>query len=311
MLEEGFFDDEEPQSAAVRHGLFDVMPWDEYIPFISAAIGMTVGAAWLYSACRREPHEEHSKMRALRRRRGEECALAIVPDGRLDKWNRTWRSCLAPEVYASLRKGETDPPNLPVEEGGIAGLMDEGVFRCAGCATPLYDNEARFEAGCGWPCFWTCLRDAVRERPDADGDRMELICNSCNGHLGHIFRGEKWGFPPPDERHCVNSRSLVFEKKEGGRRLDDPERLAEEAAAVEQGEEGEEGDYVESGYDKWLRHKAEEEQRAEAEAEAARRAAAAAAAHEGEGEEFYSYVDAAEDDDDEVERRADLGAIDD
>mmetsp|Transcript_68966 Transcript_68966/g.189364 ORF Transcript_68966/g.189364 Transcript_68966/m.189364 type:complete len:301 (+) Transcript_68966:75-977(+) len=225
MLEEGFFDDEEPQSAAVRHGLFDVMPWDEYIPFISAAIGMTVGAAWLYSACRREPHEEHSKMRALRRRRGEECALAIVPDGRLDKWNRTWRSCLAPEVYASLRKGETDPPNLPVEEGGIAGLMDEGVFRCAGCATPLYDNEARFEAGCGWPCFWTCLRDAVRERPDADGDRMELICNSCNGHLGHIFRGEKWGFPPPDERHCVNSRSLVFEKKEGGRRLDDPERL--------------------------------------------------------------------------------------
>ena len=39
---------------------------------------------------------------------------------------------------------------------------------------------------------------------------MELICNACNGHLGHIFRGEGWDLPPPAERHCVNARSLVF-----------------------------------------------------------------------------------------------------
>ena len=145
------------------------------------------------------------------RRRAPECALAIVPDGSKDRSEREWRRLLPPPVYASLRKGETEPPNLETEDGGLDDVLaEDGQYHCAGCGTPLDDSDARFEAGCGWPCFFTCLKGAVRERRDEDGTRMELVCNACNGHIGHIFRGEAWALPPPAERHCVNNRSLRF-----------------------------------------------------------------------------------------------------
>ena len=146
------------------------------------------------------------------KRRGEECALAIWPNGSKDKGDRAWKKELTPEVYVSLRESVTDPPNLAAAEGGFDDILTEdGTFVCAGCGSALYDSDARFEAGSGWPCFFTCIQDAVRERKDNDGERYELICNMCNGHLGHIFRNEGWpSLPPPAERHCVNARSLVF-----------------------------------------------------------------------------------------------------
>lgn len=148
------------------------------------------------------------------RRRDADTMLAIEPDGSKDKSDRAWKRELHPLIYASLRQGETDPPNLAMEDGGMDDMLivEDGVFACAGCGTPLYDNDFRFEAGAGWPCFFTCLPNAVRERRDADDVRMELVCNACNGHLGHIFRNEGWRLPPPAERHCVNSRSLVFQQ---------------------------------------------------------------------------------------------------
>ena len=149
------------------------------------------------------------------RRRDALCDLALEPDGSKDKSNRAWRRELSPEVYASLRESVTDPPNLTTEEGGFEdNLQEHGVFVCAGCGSAVYDNDSRFEAGCGWPCFITCVRGAVRERRDPDGERMELVCNACNGHLGHAFRNEGWSLPPPAERHCVNSRSLRFVARE-------------------------------------------------------------------------------------------------
>ena len=309
-MEQGFFDDDEPVPTPARTELFDVMPWDEYVPIVSAAFGILVTLHWVYSTCTRDPDETRDKMRRIGQRRGEGCQMAIVPDGALDKWDRAWRKSLPAERYASLRKGETDPPNLPAEEGGISGVMEEGVFSCAGCGTPLYDNEARFEAGCGWPCFFTCLPNAVRERADADGERMELICNACNGHLGHVFRGEKWGFPPPDERHCVNSLSLVFEKTEGGGRYDDPKYVQQPAPYETYGDGPEAGEEeFETGYHKWLRHKAEQEANADLQETAERMQRV-----EGEGEEFYSYDAPSEDGDAEDEggeNSEDMAAIDD
>ena len=127
----------------------------------------------------------------------------------IDRWPLT--ATQVSHTTRVLAEGEADPPNLPTDEGGFEdNLEDDGVYVCAGCGAECYLQDCRFEAGCGWPCFFTCLPDAVRERHDADGTRMELLCNACNGHLGHLFRNEGWELPPPYERHCVNARSLRF-----------------------------------------------------------------------------------------------------
>jgi len=82
---------------------------------------------------------------------------------------------------------------------------------CGGCGEKLYETKAKFNSGCGWPAFYEGVDGAVKEVPDADGMRVEIVCAACGGHLGHVFRGE--GFPTPtNERHCVNSVSIVHDK---------------------------------------------------------------------------------------------------
>lgn len=86
----------------------------------------------------------------------------------------------------------------------------EGVYTCVGCKTPLYYATSKFDSGCGWPAFYEGVPGAIKEVPDADGRRVEIVCNNCGGHLGHVFKGE--GFPTPtNERHCVNGISLKYE----------------------------------------------------------------------------------------------------
>jgi peptide-methionine (R)-S-oxide reductase len=86
-----------------------------------------------------------------------------------------------------------------------------GVYNCVGCDAPLYHATHKFDSKCGWPAFFDAVPGAVKEQPDDSGaiKRMEIVCNNCGGHLGHIFKGE--GFEnPTDARHCVNSVSINF-----------------------------------------------------------------------------------------------------
>lgn len=111
------------------------------------------------------------------------------------------------ESYVIVNRGTEAPFS-----GEYDNFVKEGTYICRRCNALLFTSQAKFDAGCGWPAFDDNFPDALRRLPDPDGHRVEIRCSNCDGHLGHVFTGER--YTPKNTRHCVNSLSIRFIPKE-------------------------------------------------------------------------------------------------
>ena len=125
------------------------------------------------------------------------------------KTETEWKKILTPQQFYVLRQQGTERPfTSPLVEN-----HQKGVFKCAGCKTPLFSSDTKFESGTGWPSFYKPLsKTSVVERTDQSHGmaRTEVECAVCGGHLGHVFDD---GPKPTGLRYCMNGVALEFEKK--------------------------------------------------------------------------------------------------
>lgn len=118
-----------------------------------------------------------------------------------------WKEELTEDQYRVLREAGTEPAGT----GDLLDIDEDGVFRCAGCGQELFDSDAKFHSGSGWPSFSDVIdSDHIELRDDHSKgmQRIEVVCARCGGHLGHVFDD---GPDPTGKRYCVNSAALEFE----------------------------------------------------------------------------------------------------
>jgi peptide-methionine (R)-S-oxide reductase len=126
------------------------------------------------------------------------------------KADAEWRATLTPEQFRVLRGHGT-------ERAGTSPLNYEkrdGTYACAGCFTPLFTADTKYESGTGWPSFFRPIPGAIGTRTDRSFfmTRTEVHCATCGGHLGHVFPD---GPAPTGERYCMNGVAMVFQPREG------------------------------------------------------------------------------------------------
>ena len=123
----------------------------------------------------------------------------------MNKTDINWKEELTDEQYRILRKKGTEMPH-----SGTYNLhFEKGTYCCAGCSEPLFESSTKFDAHCGWPSFDEAIKGKVGYISDKTLGmiRTEIVCQICEGHLGHVFND---GPTKTGTRYCVNSVSLKF-----------------------------------------------------------------------------------------------------
>jgi len=126
------------------------------------------------------------------------------PPRRVEKTDNEWRGQLTEEEYRITRKHGTEHPF----SGEYCEAHEPGLYACVCCGTELFDSTEKFESSSGWPSFTEPVKEnVVRYKEDRSHGmhRVEILCNVCDAHLGHVFPD---GPKPTGLRYCVNSTSL-------------------------------------------------------------------------------------------------------
>ncbi len=122
------------------------------------------------------------------------------------KTRAEWKAELSTMAYYVLREAGTER----AFSGPLNKFYEDGLYVCAGCQTPLYESQHKYDSKSGWPSF----DRGIDENIEYDVDykigyaRTELKCNVCGGHLGHMF--EDGPSETTGKRHCINSAALEF-----------------------------------------------------------------------------------------------------
>ena len=128
------------------------------------------------------------------------------PKFEVEKTSTEWKQILSDSEYHVLREKGTERAFT----GSLLNIKKKGQYVCAGCSNPLFHSKSKFDSGTGWPSFYEPLnRNAVMEDTDISYGmkRVEVLCNKCGGHLGHVFDD---GPKPTGLRYCINSVAMKF-----------------------------------------------------------------------------------------------------
>lgn len=125
----------------------------------------------------------------------------------ITKTTKEWQDQLSSEAFYVCRQSGTEAPF----SGKYNDNKEAGTYDCICCQAPLFTSDTKFNSGTGWPSYYECIEDSIREiRDSAHGMlRVEVRCAACDSHLGHVFPD---GPEPTGQRYCINSVSLDFKE---------------------------------------------------------------------------------------------------